>query len=168
MQKITYTLYEFNDLRPKIQEKLIGQKRIDADYDWMLFDIMQEDTNELLEEKGWKNINSDLKIYYSLSYCQGDGFQFNGTFEKDDALITIKQSGHYYHSYCTDINITDADGEEVEREDLIQEYHEICKKLEDMGYTTIEDLTSDEYLRESLESEGNLYFEDGTIAPQTN
>ena len=128
------------------------------------FDFLSDDLQELLKEKLKENNleYEDLKINYSLSYCQGDGFCFQGTIDTDKARFKITHYGHYYHYNSKNIEIIclfkGKDKEEVYSEDFTDKedktaekyadefnelYVDICKEMEKIGYECIEDREQD-------------------------
>ncbi len=90
MRKIEITLYSFDELSPKVQEKVLDRAR--ETYPW------GEDDNEQVEEaissfveekfgikmisafsiKNASSIRGNNCIQFSLGYCQGDYVAFNG------------------------------------------------------------------------------------------
>lgn len=125
MRKITeireFNVYKFDELSQAAKEKvrdwyLEGQS--DLSY------IFTEDCENRLAELF---PNSDLKVQYSLSYCQGDGFNIYGEIQLDELLekiaekftekelkffkwafseydtsYTMKQNNHYCYCICSD------------------------------------------------------------------
>ena len=77
MKEVTkkYNVYEFNELDKEIQERLIAEEieSIKDEYcDLFLYEDMEQKARELLRENFGDKAEIDA-IYYSLSYCQGDG-----------------------------------------------------------------------------------------------
>ncbi len=73
---------KFRELTKKQQKECIKAHR-DINNDIMNDFLSEEITSKvesLLRKAGYKNI--DIKVKYSLNYCQGDGLSFEGTFEK--------------------------------------------------------------------------------------
>jgi hypothetical protein len=73
----TYNIYKYEELSEKAKEKV---------KEWYLNDdirpvIFKEDIENILSER-FKN--SDLKVYFSLAYCQGDGLNIEGRLNLDD------------------------------------------------------------------------------------
>lgn len=122
------------------------------------FYFLKDELEEYLKEKLIKNklkYFKDLNIYFSLSYCQGDGVVFLGTIETDKAQFFIKHSGNYNHEYSKEIDIIfikkgkkyiypDEFDEKCfkKSEELIKEFDDlyisICKDIEKYGYNVIE------------------------------
>lgn len=78
-----------------------------------LKDEMREYMIASLEKAGYAV--EEIEPHYSLSYCQGDGASFTGSFSKDGITYTAKLSpGLYVHQNMMDIEGTDAEGEYVD------------------------------------------------------
>lgn len=149
MKTITkvYNLYTINELSKEAQEKAHTEWTKGNDYPFMS-DCMNEQLHELLEEKGITDTNDTSKpgtkptqVFYSLTYCQGDGAMFEGDFIYKGYNVHVKHSGHYYHSNSKDITITDNEGNDIDGqvyEDFDALYKEICDELEEYGYKFME------------------------------
>ena len=165
MIKKEINLYEFEELSPEVQEKVIDDFRDNNDFDF-LEDVLRGRLNDVLNENHIK-IN-DLTLRYSLSYNQGDGFSFIGDFVYKNNCVTIRK-GHlanfYCHSGTNDIEILDKNDEE--NEELEKEFSElyvnICKELEKYGYEVIEDENNEETIKERIKDNDYYFREDGTI-----
>jgi hypothetical protein len=141
MRKVTYTVYEYEELSEKAQERARDWYRETMfDYEW--WDSVYYDAKAVAALMG---IEID-DISFSGFYSQGDGAQFTGTYQyrkgsvqavkeyapQDETLhqiaeelyeiqkrnfygltATVKSSGRYNHEYCTDISVLDKDDEEV-------------------------------------------------------
>jgi hypothetical protein len=152
MRQETLNIYIFSELSPEAQECAIKEERDRRQEEGnpFLTEEIKQYLLEKLEEKKIKVINNDLKICYSLSHSQGDGLQFVGWFEWRGQTIQIKPSGHYSHSYCTEIS--------TENKKFIDLYHLICKDAEKFGYEMIEDYESDESIRAFFVDYGDEEF----------
>lgn len=135
-------------------------------------------SNELQKRTG-------LKINWSLSHVQGDGVAVYGTIyaadapklewhNADNARLTRNEYGTYYSHYNTfdveafgeddNLNYTTLDGDTGEA--IAEQFRDICRKLERLGYGQIEALTNEEAIREHLEwSEPRRFTENGEILP---
>ena len=124
-----------------------------------------------------------LKIEYSLSYSQGDGVAIYGEiyatdapklnwYNADNARLTRNGYGTYYSHYNTfDVvvcgedengNYTTLDGDTGEA--ITDQFRDICRQLERLGYQQIEALTNEEAIREHLEfGDARRFTEDGDI-----
>jgi len=131
------------------------------------FYFLKDDLTELLKEKLLKNnisVINDLKVFYSLSNCQGDGFMFEGLIQTKKARFRIKQSGFYYHENSKKIFLdclfignkevypTEMTEKQEEKANKIEDefnylYIDICKELEKEGYSIIEAINKENILR---------------------
>lgn len=147
---------------------------------YFLSDYLNERLHELLEEKGIIDTNDTSKagtrptqVYYSLNYCQGDGAMFEGvyiyTFNSKKYIVTVNQSGHYYHYNSKNFSIVeDETGEEPENYNEVEqafntEYVGICKELERQGYDFIEYEDSMESFTESCEANEYTFTKEGIM-----
>lgn len=159
-------VYEFKELEEKVKEKVLNNFRNDNDYDFLEEDL-EEYLKEMLEKE---NITyEDLKINYSLSYCQGDGFSFTGNFIYKNIPILIKRDGfNYYHERSTEIIILNEEDFkkmdfEIFETDFKDLYYNICKKIEKMGYEMMEYEDSDESIKEIIEINEYTFRENGEM-----
>lgn len=79
---INYTVYNYSELSPEAKE-VVKQWYIDDDDRTFIF---SDDINNMLKTDF---ANSDLKVQYSLSYCQGDGLNIYGELLLSDMLDKI-------------------------------------------------------------------------------
>jgi hypothetical protein len=160
MQRYTVTRYTYDELGPEAQEKALEwwreQKWAD-DSSWWLTPMLQEHLSDALGSE-----SQDLKLYYSLSYSQGDGVAIEGRLTPADAPLLswpegaayayLKHSGHYYHEYSFSVNLESDEGDDVagDAADIFtQQLRDICKDLESVGYKAIEaDLADDSILED--------------------
>lgn len=81
MKVFTFTKngYKYNELTDKAKEK------VKSDYlnDPILSDLFTED---IIQDLSFLFPNSDLKVNYSLCYCQGDGLNIHGTLKLYDFI----------------------------------------------------------------------------------
>lgn len=164
----TITLYTFDELPKEIQKKVIERFQNSEEH-YFLGEQMQEKIDELLKEN---NIVGDAKVMYSLSYCQGDGAMFEGSFVWNGYNIPVKQSGHYYHYNSKSIGeITTIDGEEItdskKYQDIENEFNalyvEICQKLAKWGYSCIESDLEESNIIENIKANEYTFTIDGRI-----
>jgi hypothetical protein len=164
IEERTIKVYEYNDLNEKAKEKALNWFRENNNYDF-LSDDLEEDLKELLRVNKI-SFDESLKIYYSLSYSQGDGFCFEGDFEYKDYQINIKNSGHYSHKNSVNIEITKEDGEDA-KEEIYKEFKnifdDICDELEKIGYSYIESENSEENFIEMSNANEYKFLEDGSF-----
>jgi hypothetical protein len=113
-------VYKFDELEKPIQEKIIERTR-NQEYECLDLEFWCDDVKERLEQMGFK----DIELHYSLGYCQGDGFCFEGKLDLKKYLnqdicmwlkyrkllnifcyCGIKKTGHNYcHSKTTDVYV---------------------------------------------------------------
>jgi len=80
METKTINLYTFLELSQEVQEKLIK-----AEYDNSIY-ALNDQVSEYFNEKAKERFGPDLKVYYSLGHCQGDGVAFEGGISLDTLL----------------------------------------------------------------------------------
>lgn len=179
MKEITVKAYTFEELSEDVQERLIEKYRQYEDY--TSYDL-EHYLNERLKEL--TGLSFDLS--YSLNNMQGDGLRFTGRIEGEEinklpfahlvkdaenTIINITPSSRWCSSYKVDIDI-DADtcydsqdyyDDEWEKlQNAVEEwYKSVRDTLEEEGYNYIEEMESDEYIREILINCDDLYMEDG-------
>lgn len=179
----TVNIYFFNDLSDKAKQKAIEQNRdINIFHDW--YEIVYEDVSNIAEILGIDIENIYFSGFYSqgdgacfegtYSYNKGAHKKIKEYAPNDETLhkiatqlwdlqsenfyrlsATIKHSGHYYHKYCTDIDVynendsmyhADEETAEFVRERLRDFMQWIYNSLE----KEYEHLTSDEAVAETL------------------
>ncbi|MES2006873.1 MAG: hypothetical protein V4436_02060 [Patescibacteria group bacterium] len=131
--------------------------------------FLEEYMNELLTDLLAQNKieAEEAKVMYSLSYCQGDGAMFAGVFEFKGNNVSVKQSGHYYHSNSKVIDWPDFVGEDKETtENAIADefeaiYTKICRELEKQGYNYIEQERSNENVDDNILNNEYTFTETG-------
>lgn len=164
MKTKTINVYEYEELSQKAKEKVLNDFREHND-----FYFLQEDLKELLKEKLQENkisFDESLKLYYSLSYCQGDGLCFIGDFEFKGINIKIKHNSRYYYAKSTNIYYFDDEGNEIENEktkEFENIYLNICKELEKIGYEIIEDEQKEENIKDFFDANNITFRENGEI-----
>lgn len=161
INKIT-TLYKFEELAKEVQEKVLKNFRDDDECEYLPQD-MQYKIEELLKEN---SITGDARVFYSLSYCQGDGAMFEGYFQWKGYNVNIKHAGRYYHYNSKDITITDDEGNDIDGqiyEEFNDLYVSICKELARYGYDCIETHNSDENLTDMIQANDYLFTDKGVI-----
>ena len=79
---ITYKIYEFSELSEDAKAKV---------KEWYLNNFYQNEefSDMCKEELSHRFPKSDLKVQYSLSYCQGDGLNVYGTLNLKDVLYNL-------------------------------------------------------------------------------
>jgi len=165
IQTDSYKVYNFDELERDIQEKVLNKFRENED-----FPCMSEDLSYELETllKIYKiKYNDTPKLYYSLSYSQGDGVMFEGTVYWKSYVAIIKQSGHYYHYNSKEIELfsikTDKDASEKVYKEFNGIYVDICQKLEKIGYDNIDYILDEKNITENIEANEYEFKENGVL-----
>ena len=163
MQTITkeYKVYEFKELSREAKDKAIEEWYEHEDYPFL-----EENLNELLIEKLKEHeaTITDPKVFYSLSYSQGDGAMFEGYVLWRGNGFSVRQAGHYYHYNsktieCDDDNLPD-NGIETFNE---QVYKPVCHALTKAGYAEIEYRMNDDEFQEHCEANDYQFLENGKM-----
>ena len=167
MEKIIkeYEVYTFDELNEDIKEKLI-EEEIERQYEdyieLYLYEDMYLEAERLLEKYFGKKAELD-NIYYSLSYCQGDGAMMEFTTEYYGKYVKVRQYGHYYHEYSFDIDsyeLTDKQYEQFKEKTI-----KMNKEFAKYGWKMVDIDTHKDYLKEyAMERlSENEYLENGEI-----
>lgn len=138
----TFDIYNFDELSQDIKEQLIKKECeiLTENYcDYYLKEDMEEEAKELIKKAfGEKAVFQG--IYYSLSYCQGDGAMIELDLNYCNKNVKIRHSGgHYYHENSFDI--LEEYGEELtekQYKQLHEKIYNINKQLTKRGYSFIE------------------------------
>ena len=164
------TVYTFNELSSEAKEK-VKQWLLDGREEYIFTDMCNEYLSSLFN-------NSELKVEYSLSYCQGDGLNVYGNLDFDDCLnledinkeftsyevTTLKEYFEYIDSYKLKSNDRYCQciiGNQEITEDLIWELED--NEFENIDYDLIKKFEKavQDYLCnicENLEKDGYAYF----------
>lgn len=80
----TYNVYQFDELSAEAKEKV---------KDWYLSDPWRAEDFTSMAEEYMKTLfdGTELKVQYSLSYCQGDGLNIYGTVSARDVWNCLQQ-----------------------------------------------------------------------------
>lgn len=117
-----YKVYNFSELSEEAKDK-VKQWYLDDDFRPYDFEnIYTEDLKYLFN-------NSDLKLQFSLSYCQGDGLNIYGKLDLVDVFTAIrdtKHSGDLFKQY------KDLFSEHEQR--TIEAYMEVCGREVELPY----------------------------------
>lgn len=117
-----YKVYNFSELSEDAKEK-VKQWYLDDDFRPYEFEnIYTEDLKYLFN-------NSDLKLQFSLSYCQGDGLNIYGKLDLMDVFTAIRDtehSGDLFEQY------KDLFSEHEQR--TIEAYMEVCGREVELPY----------------------------------
>ena len=172
------TRYAISELSPDAQAKALDKVREGEQENFpqdLLSEAMDEQASYLLAGN-YEAKQSELKLYYSLSYSQGDGVAMHGTIYPADApnltlpantyRVNIKHEGRYYHEYSFSVELLDEDYEEIEDEDdkVLKQLRDICKQLERFGYKWDKDYFSDKNMQELAENMGEVFTSSGLIS----
>lgn len=178
MKTYEVTRYAISELSPDAQARAIEQVRAGEQESFpqdLLSEAMDEQVNFLLAGDYLKQ-QRDLKLYYSLSYSQGDGVAMHGTIYLADVTnlilpantyrINIKHEGRYSHEYSFNIELLDEDYEEIEDtgDSVLEQLRDICRQLKRFGYKWDENYFSDKNMRELAENMGEVFTSTGTIS----
>lgn len=103
VQPPSYDVYTYDELSDEAKEKVKS---------WFL-DIRREDDGDVFQDSCMNTLyevfpNSDVKIEYSLSYSQGDGFNTYGTLSVDDLLNVDLSKYPFKDSNITPLSDKDA------------------------------------------------------------
>ena len=117
-----YKVYNFSELSEEAKDK-VKQWYLDDDFRPYDFEnIYTEDLRYLFN-------NSDLKLQFSLSYCQGDGLNIYGKLDLMDVFTAIRDtehSGDLFEQY------KDLFSEHEQR--TIEAYMEVCGREVELPY----------------------------------
>ena len=117
-----YKVYNFSELSEEAKDK-VKQWYLDDDFRPCEFEnIYTEDLKYLFN-------NSDLKLQFSLSYCQGDGLNIYGKLDLMDVFTAIKDtehSGDLFEQY------KDLFSEHEQK--TIEAYMEVCGREVELPY----------------------------------
>jgi len=165
-------VFKYDELSEESQDKALRNHNENNQFDYLGEDL-ESYLDELLEEN---NIKGDAKLFYSLSYSQGDGVRFEGNFEYKKFNISVKNSGLSCHKYNSSITIEgqeDSDDEikndvlEMMRNNIENDfkdaYKQICDKIEVRGYDQIEHEQSKENFEEICDANEYKFRIDGTL-----
>jgi hypothetical protein len=141
MKIIETNVYTFDELDEKAKEEARDWYRQGNDYAF-LSEAMQEYASDLLLKNKIKDVDG-LKVYYSLSYSQGDGAMVEMVATWKAWRVTVKQRGHHSHERSTDITLASIKTGEYAPDVTAKDFEEnvyipMCKQLAKYGYDFIE------------------------------
>ena len=160
----TFNIYNFNELSKEVREKVI-KRETEGIKELEIEDFLKEEmefyAQQLLEENfGDKAVFQN--VYYSLSYCQGDGamIEFDLVYYGKNLSIKHDKYCHYYHENSFEVIENDKELTDKQYEKLKEKIYNINKELEKLGYEFIEeDRTS-----QAIEQLKNcMFYENGDI-----
>ena len=165
MRQQLINVYKFEELSDEVKEKVIDRFRKDNNYPF-LSDDLNEELKSLLEENKIE-VSSNLKLYYSLSYNQGDGVCFVGIFKWNKYYVTINHRGNYYHRNSKEIHMEpiddNYDNSDNDEDPFSNIDDTICDKLEKFGYSIIEYESTVRYIKETIEINEFEFNDNGDI-----
>ena len=156
-----YEVYNFEELSEEVQNKLIEQEKENIYNNYMdlcLYDDMTFKAEELLQ-KYFGDKATLNHVYYSLSYCQGDGAMIEFELYYYNKLVKIHQSGFYYHSRSFTIDTYELT--EKQEEQLYNKIVKMNEELESYGWQLVGWEPEEAEAKENLKE--NKYLQDGTI-----
>lgn len=153
-------LYSYQELSPKAKKRALSDWNEHNDMPF-LQSMLNDECGQLLKEHGIKCTSNHPVCLYSLSYCQGDGLMFEGSFTWKGQDVQIRHSGHYYHAFSKEIDAPSLSEREYAEFDTI--YVVICKKLEKYGYQIIEDETSEAHFIDECNENEWTFTSDGKM-----
>lgn len=173
-KKITIEAYTFDELDDDAKERAREWYRSVDDFP-ELSENMDEYLEEELEERHIKVVGDKPKLWYSLGHVQRDGVSFEGTFQHDGYQFKVTRSGQGVHMYTMDFELQghvdedglgdDGPGESRDDEDIVGAFrdlcHEVCDRLQEMGYEDISAEDSDETVDERLTVNEYLFTKEG-------
>lgn len=83
IQTVEYEVYKYNELSDEAKEK-VKQWYLDGQEAYIFTDDVLEDLHCLFGD-------NDLKVQYSLSYCQGDGFNIYGEIDTENIFKCLEE-----------------------------------------------------------------------------
>ena len=155
-------LYTYDELSDKAKEKARNDYNEEDGLSWLPEDLTYK-AQELLKDN---KIDGEItKVYYSLSYCQGDGAMFEGNFRWKDYTVKIYHTGNYYHENSKNIIILNSENEPVDDygNEFNNIYVRICKELAKYGYDCIETSQSEENLKDLFNANDYTFTSDGEM-----
>lgn len=162
MRTETIEVFTFDELSNDAQKKAIDWYRYGNEMEFMP-EAMREELEDALDTSNFYECD-DVKVYYSLAYCQGDGAQFVGRFRYRDYYVKVESNDRYCHKYAVSIDIYDEehnDAPDDVYEAFKAEYHAICDRLESYGYSYIDHENDDDNIAETLIDNEYEFTSDG-------
>lgn len=160
----TYNIYEFGELSQDIRKKVIEREAEnirEADIENFLKEEMEFLAIQLLEEN-FEEKAVFQGVYYSLSYCQGDGAMIEYDLKYCNKNVKIRHDkGHYYHENSFDI--LEEYGEELtekQYKQLQEKIYNINKQLTKYGYEFIEEDRTEQAIEQLKNC---MFYENGDI-----
>jgi hypothetical protein len=167
VKTIEVNLFEYSELSKESQEKALANYYLENPIEFS--NELYEFILEKLEENniGIRTIGNekDFKFYCSLSYCQGDGLCFIGSFyfkNNSNVIYTLKHEGQYFYATSVSFYVLNWNNNKEAYFDFSEGgkfnkiYLDICKQAEKFGYELLEETP------EGIE-EGTLFYANGDL-----
>ena len=160
----TYNIYKFDELPQDIRQKVIEREAEnirEAEIEDFLKEEMEFLAAQLLEEN-FEEKAVFQGVYYSLSYCQGDGAMIEFDLNYCNKNVKIRHGGgHYYHENSFDI-LEEYSEELTEKQykQLHEKIHNINKQLAKYGYEFIEEDRTEKAIEQLKDC---MFYENGDI-----
>jgi len=190
----TIKIYKFEELPESIQEKVIEKFRENnLDYDWWncIYDdfiticaiLGIETEHKKIFFTGFSSQGDGACFEGHYSYKKGSVKALKEYAPRDTDLFniaknlqdiqktafyqlsaTVKHSGHYYHKYCTQINVIRNDNQEItnnQENGIIECLRDLMQWLYKTLNAEYDYLQSDEAIKETIEANEYEYLENG-------
>lgn len=145
MKTIETQVFEYDELDEKAKEKARDWYKDNDDMPF-LSEFIDEKAHELLTAAGFTV--HELRMFYSLSYSQGDGASFDATLERDGHTYTTRVRGPIYvHEYM--MQFSQDDDEDVP-DAIKNELRGIAKDIARAGYKYIAAERDNENVAEAI------------------
>ena len=160
----TFNIYEFDELTEDIKQKVIereaeGIRQIEIE------DFLREEMDfyaEQLLEEYFEGKAIFKNVFYSLSYCQGDGAMIEFDLKYCNKNVKIRHDkGRYYHE--NSFGILEEYGEELtekQYKQLHEKIYNINKQLTKCGYAFIEEDRTEQAIEQLKDC---MFYENGDI-----
>jgi len=186
MKKITINLYEFKELKPEIQDKVI-EKYYDLNVEYEWWNYIVDEWKEKLEKLGYY----EIEIFFSGFYSQGDGASFKAevnlvkyvkqtkqqtkykSLDLENFKAVITKAGHYEHEYTMDSTIEDwSEKDTTEKQiklinelenEILENSREYARKIYAELKNQYEYLTSRKAIVETIEANEYTFEANGTM-----
>lgn len=124
MREITkiFNVYNYNELSKEAKEKVHQWYLDDPSRAQSFQEIYTDDLNYMFP-------NSDLKMQFSLSYCQGDGLNIYGQLDIADVFKVISDK-----SWCKDLFADFTERITEHEQKTIEAYMEVCGRNIELPY----------------------------------
>ena len=159
MKQIQIQLLDYSELSEDAKSKALENYNQNNSFDFLSEDL-NEYLSQLLEDNG---IKGDAKLYYDLSYCQGDGVSFEGNFEYKDVNFSIGNEGRDIEADYSDEDELKNDLIELLESEFIEKYKEICEAVKKNGYSEIEYQESEEAFKDTCEANEYTFEANGEM-----